>query len=74
MQRLSGRSTGDGRLQESNHIYGASTEKRSLANECSYRCFTKTIIPPALTASESIAHSAFMGFWVRVHSGSRNNC
>ena len=45
-----------------------------LANECSYRCFTKTIIPPALKASESIAHSAFMGFWVRVHWGSRNNC
>ena len=27
-------------------------------------------------ASESIAHSAFglMGYWLRAHSGSRNNC
>ena len=34
--------------------------------------FTKTIIPLALMASESIAHSAFglMGYWLRAHSGS----
>ena len=27
-------------------------------------------------ASESVAHSAFglMGYWLRAHSGSRNNC
>ena len=38
--------------------------------------FTKTIIPLALIASESIAHSAFglMGYWLVAHSGSRNNC
>ena len=24
--------------------------------------------------SESIAHEAFMGYWRRGHSGSRNNC
>ena len=38
--------------------------------------FTKTIIPLALMASESITHSAFalMGYWLRAHSGSRNNC
>ena len=35
--------------------------------------FTKTIIPLALMASESIAHSAF-DYCLRVHSGSRNNC
>ena len=33
------------------------------------------IIPLALIASESIAHSAFrlMGYWLIAHSGSRNN-
>ena len=38
--------------------------------------FTKTIIPLALMASESISHSVFgfMGYWLRAHSGSRNNC
>ena len=38
--------------------------------------FTKTIIPVALMASESIAHSAFslMSYWLRAHSGLRNNC
>ena len=34
------------------------------------------IIPLALIASESIAYSAFglMGYWLRAHSGSKNNC
>ena len=38
--------------------------------------FTKTIIPRALMASESLAHLAFglMDYWLRAHSGSRNNC
>ena len=37
--------------------------------------FTKTIIPLALMTSESIAHSTFglMGYWLKAHSGSRNN-
>ena len=37
---------------------------------------TKTIIPLTLMASESIAHLAFslMDYWLRAHSGSRNNC
>ena len=35
-----------------------------------------TIIPRARMASESIAHEAEgrMGYWLRAHSGSRNNC
>ena len=35
-----------------------------------------TIIPQARMGSESIAHEAEgqMGFWLRGHSGSRNNC
>ena len=34
--------------------------------------YTKTIVPLALMASESIAHSAFgfMDYWLRAHSGS----
>ena len=34
------------------------------------------IIPQARMGSESIAHEAEgrMGFWLRDHSGSRNNC
>ena len=41
----------------------------------SYLDFTKTIIPLALMASESIAHEAEgrMDYWLRAHSGSRNN-
>ena len=41
-----------------------------------YLDFTKKIIPLALIASESIAHSALglMGYWLRAHSGSRSNC
>ena len=38
--------------------------------------FTETIIIPlALIASESIAHEAegWMGYWLRAHSGSKNN-
>ena len=36
--------------------------------------FTKTIIPLALMASKSIAHSAFsLMDWLRAHSGLRNN-
>ena len=36
---------------------------------------SKTIISLALMASESIAHEAEvrMGYWLRAHSGSRNN-
>ena len=36
----------------------------------------ETIIPLALMASESIAHSAFgfMSYWLKAHSGSRKNC
>ena len=35
-----------------------------------------TIIPRARMGSESIAHEAegWMGYWLRAHSGSRNNC
>ena len=35
-----------------------------------------TIIPQARMGSESITHEAegWMGFWLRDHSGSRNNC
>ena len=35
-----------------------------------------TIIPRARMGSESIAHEAEgrMGYWLRGHSGSRNNC
>ena len=38
--------------------------------------FLKKIIPRARMGSESIAHSAFsfMDYWLRAHSGSRNNC
>ena len=38
--------------------------------------FTKTIIPLALMAFESKAHSVFglMGYWLRAQSGSRNKC
>ena len=38
--------------------------------------FTKTIIPLALMASVSIAHSTFglLGYWLRGHKGKRNNC
>ena len=38
--------------------------------------FTKTIIPLPLIASESIAYEAEgrMGYWLRAHSRSRNNC
>jgi len=41
-----------------------------------YLDFTKTIIPLAPMASESIAHSAFglMDYWLGAHSASRNNC
>ena len=38
-----------------------------------YLDFTKTIISLALMASESIAESR-MGYWLRAHLGSRNNC
>ena len=35
-----------------------------------------TIIPSARMGSESLAHEAEwrMGYWLRAHSGSRNNC
>ena len=38
--------------------------------------YYKTIISLAPMASDSIAHSAFglMGYWLRAHSGSMNNC
>ena len=42
----------------------------------SWRLAYLTIIPQARMGSESIAHEAEgqMGFWLRGHSGSRNNC